>query len=468
MIKHTLIDKCCTIIENSEFNTGLNPVAELNVGDFVSRILLHFDITKLRESVKNGEINTSNLKHYIKMTNCGSVNLPIFNSKNFVGCKIKERAVSFDIIAFKIPFQWDEGRGFDYYGDYGKDSHSITSKDASNWFQAKNGVEWDEDGVYFNKTLAKDYFENFGFSTDGIVIGRQHFDNGTEDLYLDITNYINQLLNNNEEFFGIGLSFSPRYESNTVDNKFISFFTNNTNTFFLPYVETIDSNIVLDDRANFYIGKKNRLYFFVKDDGEFVNLDIMPTCTINDKEYNVQQNGKGCYYVEVTLNGDDVEENTILYDNWSNLILNGNKINDVELDFVALPMSDKIKIGKVYNNEVNIIPQLYGIKQKEQIKNGDIREIFVEFIEEFSYGKKTTPSFAEYKIYVKENDREIIVYPYQTIERRYTEHSFIIDTNELIPNTYHVDIKIKNGKTIKHFENVLEFDIISNVTNFYK
>ena len=53
MIKHTFFDKCNTILENSEYNTGLNPVAELNAGEMISRILIYIDIEPLRESVKN-------------------------------------------------------------------------------------------------------------------------------------------------------------------------------------------------------------------------------------------------------------------------------------------------------------------------------------------------------------------------------------------------------------------------------
>ena len=32
MLKHTFLDKCSTIYKDSEINTGLNPVMELNYG----------------------------------------------------------------------------------------------------------------------------------------------------------------------------------------------------------------------------------------------------------------------------------------------------------------------------------------------------------------------------------------------------------------------------------------------------
>ncbi len=468
MIIHTFLDKCNTIIENSEYNTGLNPVAELNAGKTLTRILTHCNLDSLKESVKNKEIDTVNLTHKLKMTNCGSVNLPIFDERLYNGCDKKIRAASFDVIAFRIPFLWDEGRGFDYNGDFAKETHKFVSKDCSNWFQARNGMEWDEHGVYFLKTLKEDYYNNFKLNDDAIVIGRQHFDNGTENLEIDVTDYINKVLSEDIDFYGIGLAFSPKFESETVDNRFISFFTNHTNTFFLPYLETINNDVVLDDRANFHIGVKNRLYFFVSDNGEPLNLDVMPKCHINNKEYQVKQSGKGNYYVEIEFKNNEIENNSILIDTWTNIKINGEEIDDVEMEFVTLPFNQKITLGKHNSNEINIEPQLYGINDGEKIKYNDIITVNVDFIERFSYGKKHLPNKAYYRVYVKENDREIDVYDYQQIERRYDEHSFIINANELIPNEYFIDIKINQGKNIKHFKEVLKFYIVDNVTNFYK
>ena len=470
MIIHTFFDKCNTIFENSEFNTGYNPVAELNAGSILSRILIHFDLNKLKQQLLNGEIDVKNLQHKIKMTNCGTVNLPIFKDKTFVGCKTKTRASSFDIIAFRMPFEWDGGRGFDYNGDYVKDTHKVLSKDGSNWFQSSNGVEWDEYGVYTYDTLSKDYFENFGLSEDAIIIARQHFDTGTENLEIDITDYINKVLTGEKEFYGIGLAFSPRFENTTVEDKFISFFTHKTNTFFAPYLETINSDVIIDNRANFHIGSKNRLYFFAIDNGEFINLDKLPICTINDETYNVKQGGKGIYYVELTLENGSVEPNTIMYDKWSNIVFNGQKMNDIEMEFVVLPMEERISLGMFNKNKSNLNyePQLSGINDKERLKIGDIREIIVDFIEAYSYGTKIIPYYSEFRLYVKENNREIDIFQYQPIERKFDNHTFIIDTNNLLPNTYHIDIKVKQGNNIKVFENVLEFLIVSNVTDFYK
>lgn len=461
MIRHVFLDKCNTIIEDSEQNTGCNPVAELNVGNTISRILIHFDEKELKK-----ELNNCNTRYFLKMFNCGSVNLPGINDEVFNNCYPKKRASSFDVIAFRVPIEWDEGRGFDYNGDNVVTNKINVITEGSNWFNARIGVEWDEYGVYRNRTLLEYY--NNPDNVNNIIIGTQHFDNGTENLNIDITNYVKSILSGKNENHGIGLAFVPTYEKEMSENRFISFFTNHTNTFFLPYVEVIDENTIIDNRTNFYIGIKNKLFFFVSDNGRYFDLDELPICTINNKEYEVKHFSTGVYFVEVELTNNDTEVNAILCDVWSNIKINGNIMNNVEMEFVVLPLEDKFIIGNYKQQESNYYPQIYNINNCEKIKIGDIREVMIDFIEEFSYGKKVIPTMSEYRIYVKEGNREIDVFPYQLIERRYDQHMFILNTNDLIPNTYHVDIKVTKGRNVRHYDNVLEFIIVDNVTTFLK
>ena len=518
MIKHTFLDKCNTIIKGSENNTGLNPVAELNAGDMVSRILLHFNVNDMKKSVEDGELNTKTLSHVLKMKNCGSACLPIFNETIEDFGKGKTRASSFDVIVFKIPqtpLPWDEGRGFDYYTDLTNNTNKHLTTEGSNWYRACGGTDWDEEGVYSRETLESEYKNNFG-TPDSFIITRQHFDTGMEDLEIDITDFVNNVLLGKEENYGLGLAFTPRYEKgsayepipnipedsnsfNTLivdkipdlkvggchyikkdnvfyrwfetrnENRFISFFTHHTNTFFHPYLETTDSNVILDDRAKFHIGTTNKLYFFTSSDEGAFNLDVLPTCTIEGKDYEVKQAGKGVYYAEISMKKGEMEPDSILADIWGNIVLNGQKMDDVEMEFVVLPLDNKYTLGKhrTVSETYNLVPQISGIADNEKIKIGDRREIKVDFIKEYSYGEKHIPSSAWYRVYVKENNREIDIYPYHPIERRYDEHFIYVDSLELIPNKYHVDIMVNQNGKPKYYENCLEFTIVDNVTKYY-
>lgn len=468
MIKHIFFNKCNTIIENSDINTGFNPVAELNTGNRISRILLDFDLDVIKDQILEGEVKLENLQHKIHMTNCGMINEVSFNDNINLGYGNKKRACSFNVIAFEIPFYWDEGKGYDFNGDIVEEQYILTSKDGSNWYQKQNGSKWDENGVYSFETMESEY-NKFKNNEKSIIIAEQHFDYGTENLDIDVTDYINDILANDLEFHGLGLAFAPQYETETEENKYVSFFTNHTNTFFLPYLETKSDDYVQDNRVNFHLNVKNRLYFFVSNDEDYINLDELPKCTIDGIDYDVKHGSKGTYYVELLFRSSEYEPYTILSDVWSNLILNGEMLEDVEMEFVVLPFEEKFTIGKYRNNnECNYSPQVYGINDSEKIKMGEIREVMVNFIEDYSYGKKIIPSISEYRVYVKEKNREIEIFPYQIIERRFDEHSFIIDSNDLIPNQYHIDIRIKQGGNIKHFENVLDFYVVNDVTNYRK
>jgi hypothetical protein len=253
MIRHIFLDKCNTINKDSKLNTGLNPVVELNTGKHISRILLHFDVNDLKENVTSGNYQIENLKHILKMYNCGSINLPSFEEEVNVGTYNKVRASSFDVYAFILPYEWDRGRGFDSEISYLKGSNTVNKKEGSTWFNTRTHNEWDEPGVYSYETL---------INNETLIVAKQHFDSGLEDLELDITDYVNNLLLDKLPNFGLGLMFCPEYEQ-SEDDLFVSFFGPETNTFFNPYVETTNSELILDNRYNFHLGVSNKLYFFL-------------------------------------------------------------------------------------------------------------------------------------------------------------------------------------------------------------
>ena len=145
--------------------------------------------------------------------------------------------------------------------------------------------------------------------------------------------------------------FSPDYESYPwKEQKYVGFFTNHTNLFFEPFLETTYDEVINDSRGSFYIGKENKLYLYVNAGGEPTNLDNLPSCTIDGIEYPVTQATKGVYYITVKLTG--VQPDTILTDIWSNIVINGEELDDVEMEFVCLSRNNFLNIGsKVVNKE---------------------------------------------------------------------------------------------------------------------
>lgn len=465
MIKHTFLDKCCTIFKDSDLNTGLNPVAELNYGKDISRALIHFDINELKELYENKTYPDINqLKHVLKLTNCGSVNNDIHDTPLTTRyCDMKERATSFDMLLFKVPKEWDGGKGVDYITDFWITENHKVSNLGCNWFQRINGGVWDNEGIYTSNFLSKEY-DKFSEGEDSVIIARQHFDIGNENFEFDITDYVNKLIIGVEENCGLGLCFTPSVESKKMKKQqYVGFFTCHTNTFFHPYLETTYGEKLEDNRDSFELGKTNRLFLYCSDGTEFFNLDELPTCTIEgfDKDIKVKQYSKGIYYAEFSLKNNEMEPYTILYDKWANLAYNGEKLEDEEFEFVVLPRRKMFNVDE--GDNIEYVPNITGIYDNEKVTVGEIRTMIVNFREKYTTNKYKVLPNVYYRVYVSDGGRELDVFPWTPIDKRFLQNRFTINTNDLIPNNYHIDIKV--GHTI--YKSVSEFQVVSRITNRY-
>ena len=468
MIVKTYFDKCTTIVQDSPYNFGLNPICAINYGRIVSRALIYFDEKKIKSLVNDKTFSDmSKLKHVLKMKNCGSIDIDRINmpipSEDKNG--LKERATSFDAILFLIPKLWDRGRGFDFGLDFwsmgGKPS---ISRHGCTWYQASDGNYWDEEGVYSNTTLALEY-DKFSSGEDSLVIGRQHFDFGNENFEIDITETVNKFISGEIENYGIGIMFSPMLESSDAEvTQYVGFFNKYTNTIFEPYLETTYDMYISDDRSEFYKNKMNKLYLYAYTDGSLDNLDNIPTCTINDKKYQVKQATKGVYYAEILIQNDEVADNTILYDTWSNLAYNGVNLEDVEMEFVVLSDKKYFSIGSNAEEPKTLVPYLSGINDDEKLNQGEKRLIRVDYRRNFTTDKRDLVNKSEYRIYTKEAKREVDVISYQPIEKMNLYNFFTIDTNDFVPGEYFIDVKVYYGSEIRLYKEKLRFSVVNNVT----
>lgn len=551
MIRHFFLDKTNTILENSLQNLGLNPIMSVGYGQFLMRGLLHFDINEIKELINDKTFaDPSKLKFTLKMTNCFSVDTvpydkPIHISPDF----LFDRATSFDLMLFKLPMNFDAGRGFDYTDDFYVQQKLAYAEDGSNWYFASkfvpwkyerdkfnldvpkplnigkkryydrkradeiseeifkiakdysSGNEWDKvkqdlielvdsyslndealhGGIYSNEFLKEEY-EKYLNGEESIVIGTQHFDFGSENLSIDITNYvmdelcdeINTSLEEDEkkyiENYGLGLAFVPCNESigSNMKEFYVGFFNDNTNTFFHPYVEAVYDEYIMDDRESFTIGRENRLYLYVFDNGIPTNLDKIPSCSVNGTDLKVKQSTKGVYYAILNNLTNTFDTGAIYYDNWSKIAINGVKNDDVELEFSTKPKENKLMISENSYSKNSLVPSLYGINDNERLKRGQEREVIVDFREKFSTDKRQIISTGEYRIYVYDGNRQIDIIPYTKIEKGFLNNFFKIYTQDFIPHKYHIDIKVNDGRETRFFENVLSFEIISDVTERYE
>lgn len=483
-INNSYFSKNNTIISNSLTNTGRNPVTELFYGALptiqypngYSRFIFDLDLSLLREKINDGTITTScddNLTHTLRMVNTSTFDIELLNTSTSQG---RMRATSFDLILFRIPpvlnssepQTWDEGVGYDFADliyEYSNFDRNFSLR-PSNWIQTTTINNWSEAGIYNNNNLGNVPFSGL------TIVDIQHFEFGNENISFDMTNEINNLLNGNiDGFSGWGIAYKPQLENLTglTDNYEVQFFTRHTQTFYEPFLETNYDDLIEDDRNSFSLGKVNKLYLYLYEDGNPINLDVLPTVTISDSNgtpilglsnLSACQRTKGVYEI-VILPLIGYKTPCMFYDVWSNIILNGFSLPNITNDFTLHPLKRSIQIGttsidpKVYGFD------FYGIKQDEKVYNSDIRKVGVVIKQAYTTNKLLPNVDAYYRIYVREGQTEVQVQDWTKINRTPNEYYFIFDTRDKIPNEYYVDIKVISSGEINTYKKQIKFQIVN-------
>lgn len=470
MIIHTYFDKNNTIVEDKDFNTANNPITELffgggEEGQFgikphtYSRFIFHFDETRLKELRTEGFLpDLSKLTHKIRMTNTIAFDASLLNDTSYN----KERASSIELFVYKLDQEWDAGHGYDYgitnfMSEYR--ANDTVSSVPSNWFNATTLDTWSGGSGTYSGVC-------------GTIINTQHFSIGNEDLYIDVTDVVNGILTGDTNY-GFGIAYPREYEvgySGAV--KTINFFTNATQTFYEPFLETTNNEHIVDDRANFYKDKPNKLYLYVNLGNNPTDLDNIPAVDIYDNTdtlfsaftgTQVTHVSKGVYSIDLIVPSSSYEDCVMFYDTWSNISINGITRPDIELDFVLADNGDYYNIGTE-----DFLPKKYGfsvhgVSRGEQIVRGDIRKILVSARIPYTINQTTTLDGLEYRLYIKEGPNEYTVMDYQPVEMAFTHNYFLLDTNSLIPNTYYLDVKLINNLSVETYKDVISFDIIGIV-----
>jgi len=463
MVIRTYFDKNNTIVHNSRLNTGLNPVTELFYGGQLSsqsysRFLFHFDESRIREMYTGGTFtDLSKLTHTLRMTNTSSFDTGLLNTD----MNGKKRASSFDLLLFKINQDWDNGLGYDYVDADFNLGDSSTSIGPSNWVNPKTGYYWDNGpGVYSGSPVS-------------VTIGTQHMDKGNENIEFDITDYVNGLLLSGETNYGLGIAFHRGYEELlTPELQYVGFFTNNTQTFYEPFIETIYSNHIKDDRNDFYLDKQNKLYLYVNVAGNPINLDFMPSVGVYDNSgillsaytgNNVTHVTKGVYSIDILVPTSGSNDGAMYNDVWSNISINGVLRPNISLDVVTKDSMEYYNIGNNDSLPKKIGVSIAGLKNNDKIKRGDIRKVLVSARIPYTVEQTQKISDLKYRLYVKEGSSELTVIDYQPIEMANNHYYFLLDTASLIPNTYYLDVLVTSNLEVTTIKENLRFDIVNQV-----
>lgn len=444
-----------TIIKDSLVNTSKNPDTEIFYGNGYSKFIFQVDFTELLNKITNGDlIVKSDTKHYLRMTNT------IFGAESFVGQEKGSggyRATSFDLTLIPINEFWDEGVGFDYenVNDILVNDNKTFDTRPSNWYNRTTLENWTVAGIYNTIPTGNVY--------------TIHFDNGNEDINLDVTDYVNDILISGATNYGLVLAFDIPYFGIKDNKQSVSFFSKYTQTFFEPFIESVFNDTINDNREDF-INEINRdLYLYVTKHGNPYNLDVLPIVTILDSTNSIFDNSlsgmtsekvrKGVYKVTFGLTGAFCDGKRFYYDKWSNIIIDGVNINDIKQRFVPKQYTELFKIGNNGGESVSYVIKYNGVKSNEKIKRGEIRKINV-ILKSFQQTSNILSDELYYRIYVKEGKTQVTVFDWTKLDKT-NENSFLLDTSYLIPREYNIEIKANINSEEIIYNNGIKFEIVS-------
>lgn len=447
-------EKNNTIIKNSQVNTAKNPTTEIFYGSGFSKFLFKVDFSDLLNKVNNGElvVDLDTTKHYLKMTNT------IFGDEGLKGQNRttgRNRATSFDLIVFKVNEFWDEGLGFDYESteyDFTLGNNTFDER-PSNWFNRTTINQWTSQGVYGN---------------DPTIVTTAHFDNGNENLDVDISDYVNGVLTGNTTH-GLGLAFAVIYQDITPEvDQSVAFFTKYTQTFYEPFIESVFEDTIYDNRDNFIEKQTQNLYLYVTKGTNFYDLDNTPTVDITDNNgipitgltgLTTNKIRRGIYKVSFGLTGVLCDGRRFYKDVWKGLLINGINISNVTQKFVPKPYTSLFTIGENQTELNRYAIQFFGLKQGEKISRGENRKVVVTFK---SINNGISQLFDEvfYRMYIKEGRTDVVIHDWTQLDVT-NENSFVFDTSYMIPREYLIEIKGKTHTEEIFYNESIKFEIVS-------
>lgn len=227
-------------------NFGASEIANMFVVGYTSgtsgissgsaaRILTHFDITEFQELMDSGRAPANGgISYYLRMKNAPhATTLPF----------------SYDVEVLPMARDWDEGRGVD--NDF------FTDLGYANWDRAKSNVFWTRPGGDF---IASPY-------------ATYHFDQGDEDLLVDVTEIVQGWMSGNFINNGFMVKMSSSLESGSLDYFVKMFHTRHTHFGDrMPYLEARWNDAFTDDRSNFVFDTTGSLYLYHRSRGVISNI----------------------------------------------------------------------------------------------------------------------------------------------------------------------------------------------------
>lgn len=471
--------KSSTIASNPDYqslNSGKNAVFQLFYGggggdsspdkrNNFSRFLLGFDLSNTLDRVNQNEINPELIKSVtLNLVNAFPTQKDLENDYEY-DVLYKRIARSYELIAFDLPqVEWSEGLGQDLFRELYIQSNQTNGYSPAtgycNWNYSRQLQPWPSPGVYQNITA------------DTLFYNTQFFDNGNENIKIDIKDSFKNALSSVTFNYGLGVAYSSPFEAISSDTRFLSsFFSENTNTSNKPYIEIEVDDYIKDDRLNICTNKLNKLYLYTFAGNDAVNFYSAGTVSIVNSSNQpvltgktITKHSKGVYFIELTpddLRGINATPGQRYKDVWQGITFDptpGYDVQNVEQNF-------QIQKNPYLNNKPSINNYkltTYGIDNGSIVSNEEMIRIFCDLRVNYSTNSPYTPYEIEYRMIM--NNQTLCIdwtkINQVCLDGKCMENYFNLDTSWLLHNqTYKIQFRVKELGTAK----IMSEDIVFRV-----
>jgi len=429
-----------TLLETSEINTGINEVMELWYGeDGVTRHFVKFNTEEYNEKYNLGLVpHITASTSTFHMFNC-------YPTPELYDDSTTRQANGVDLSVKMVQQNWAEGRGHDFIG-------LDTSEGISNWYCATTITSWAAPGGDFLYEVFSGYI-----------------DAGYEDFSGSVQNEIKLWDAFTGTDFGLAVKYTDPIEALTGDPKTVlKFYTRETNTYKIPYIQFDWDNQITDERDEVMSGTTKKLYFYLKNNGEFTNANSVSGVSLSFSDSAVTHNGftgssiynpmPGIYYVNFDC-PTATTASTVFTDSWTVQYEAG-------MDYQSVSQSGTVhQLSSAWDVSQSDVVSLVDYKivtptLKPRYEKGT--RIFLEINNYIPFtNNKVIHKGMEYKIEIKDGYERFVMVDWGGVSYTQTDNFIMIETDWLIEdNLYVISFRhSEDGSTI-YSKDEKEFRII--------
>jgi len=234
-----------------------------------SRILLKFDFSKVQALT-----GTNGLLSGTKLSDAK------FTLKMFDVLHNDTVPSNFNVVLYPLSMSWDEGHGVD--------SNLFQDIGSCNWLTSSgNTTVWNLSGAMSGGYVGQELIDYVTGSTSlGNLFVTQNFDDGTEDLSMNITTVCSATITNQIPDEGFILAFSGTEETDSYSRWIKRFFSRHTQyKEFAPRIEVSWNDSLKDNRSNFVFDYTGSLFFYNRMRG---TLSTVTSASVNQNTLTVE------------------------------------------------------------------------------------------------------------------------------------------------------------------------------------